>query len=263
MKYILVILLIFATLYSKAQSFTVYGLVTNQITGKYLVGCSVYNISKQIGTVSNEEGKFRLTVDKGDVIQFTYIGMAAIERYIVDDAELNISMNYQVKKIKPVTIKGEIAARNSDLFNPKYDEIKNRKTPEPVRKSAKQIIQQAAPTLSDGKLVMSPITMLYYAFNKKERRRLDAIIDINKLDASNQKYSLDFISLITKEENIDELKDIKAYCYFPHDQVLNASFYSLGLMVKDCYIDYLSQKRATRILQPATDSLPQDSIPKE
>ena len=83
---------------------------------------------------------------------------------------------------------------------------------------------------------------------------MNAILDIEKLDASNLKYSLDFISLVTKVEDREELKDIKAHCYFPHDEVLNASYYELGLKLQDCYIEYLEEKK----IRSATDSIPRD-----
>lgn len=231
------------SLFAYGQTYTIQGKVINKTTGELLVGCSVFNVSKQIGTVSNEEGRYRLTVEKGDLIQFTFVGMGVIERYILDEEDITIEMNYQVRKIKPVTIKGQIAAKSSSLYNPNYDKEKKPIFLEPIRKSSEQMMKDAAPQINGTGITMSPITLLYLAFNKKEKRRLDAIIDISKLDASHQKYSLDFISLITKVDDREELKDIKAYCYFPHDQVLNTSYYELGLMVKECYLDFLEDKK--------------------
>lgn len=226
-----------------SQTYTISGEVVNKSTDELLIGCSVYNVSKQRGTITNEDGKFRITADKGDLIQFTYIGMAIIEQYIVDNSELNISMTYQAKRIKNVVVKADNLARSSALFNPKYDKQKNIRTREGEHKTADQKLKEAGPTVGTNGLQMSPITMLYLAFNKRERRRLDAIIDINHLDASNQKYTLDFISMVTKVEDVSELKDIKAFCYFPHDRILKSSFYDLGLMLQDCYIEYLEDKK--------------------
>jgi CarboxypepD_reg-like domain len=226
-----------------SQTYLISGEVVNKSTDELLVGCSVYNVTKQRGTITNEEGKYRITADKGDLVQFTYIGMAIIEQYIVDNSDLNITMTYQAKRIKNVVIKSDNLARNSVLFNPKYDKQKNIRTREGEHKTANQKISEAGPSVTGAGVTMSPISMLYYAFNKRERRRLDAIVDINHLDASNQKYSLDFISLVTKVEDLTELKDIKAYCYFPHDRILKSSFYDLGLMLQDCYIEYLEDKK--------------------
>jgi hypothetical protein len=239
-----------------AQTYTITGLVVNKTTDDILIGCSVYNVTKQRGTITNEEGKYKLTVDKGDLVQYTYIGMAIIERYIVDGLDIDVAMTYQTKRIKPVIIKSETLARSSSLFNPKYDKQKNERIREGTPRTADEIMKEGSPSVTSSGLTMSPITMLYYAFNKRERRRLDAIIDINQLDASNQKYSLDFISMVTKEEDITELRDIKAFCYFPHDRILGSTFYDLGLMLQDCYVEYLEDKK----IHPkvATDSTKMD-----
>lgn len=246
-KIFLLVSLLFLAYSVDSQVYTITGEVVNKSTDELLVGCSVYNVTKQRGTITNEDGRFKITVDKGDLIQFTFIGMAIIEQYIVDNSELNISMTYQAKRIKNVVIKADNLARSSVLFNPKYDKNKNIRTREPERKTADETLKAAGPQLTSSGLQMSPISMLYYAFNKKERRRLDAIVDMNHLDASNQKYTLEFISMVTKVEDVPELRDIKAYCYFPHDRILSSSFYDLGLMLQDCYVDYLEYKKLNPI----------------
>jgi hypothetical protein len=209
-----------------------------------------------MGTVTNEEGRFKITVERGDLIQFTYLGMGAQQQYILDDKELLIEMSYQTRRMKPVTITAEVAAKKSVLYNSKYDS-RGAVFLEPVRRSAKDYKKMSGiGTSSDPNnpgVVMSPISFFYYS-NKKVQRRLNALVDINKLDASNQKYTLDFISLVTKVEDVAELKDIKAHCYFPHDEVLNSTFYELGLKLKDCYIDFLEVKN----YKPAVDSIPRE-----
>jgi hypothetical protein len=234
------------------QSWSIKGQVVNTQTSNYLIGCSVYNVTKQMGTVTNEEGRFRITVERGDLIQFTYLGMGVQQQYILDDKELLIEMSYQTRRMKPVTIKAEVVAKKSILYNPKYDS-RGAVFLEPVRRSAKDYKKMSGiGTSNDANnpgVVMSPISFFYYS-NKKVQRRLNALVDINKLDASNQKYTLDFISLVTKVEDIAELKDIKAHCYFPHDEVLNSTFYELGLKLKDCYIDFLEVEKS----KPTVDS---------
>jgi hypothetical protein len=56
---------------------------------------------------------------------------------------------------------------------------------------------------------------------------------------------------------VDELKDIKAHCYFPHDLVLRSSYYELGIMLKECYIGYLLARREVKA-KPAFELLPKD-----
>jgi hypothetical protein len=250
------LIFLFSVTHTYGQSWSIKGQVVNTQTSNYLIGCSVYNVTKQMGTVTNEEGRFKITVERGDLIQFTYLGMGVQQQYILDDKELLIEMSYQTRRMKPVTITAEVAAKKSVLYNPKYDS-RGAVFLEPVRRSAKDYKKMSGiGTSSDPNnpgVVMSPISFFYYS-NKKVQRRLNALLDINKLDASNQKYTLDFISLVTKVEDVAELKDIKAHCYFPHDEVLNSTFYELGLKLKDCYIDFLEVKK----YKPAVDSIPRE-----
>ena len=249
----IVLFLFVSILKLHSQSFSIYGQVINKQTSTFLIGCSVYNVTKQMGTVTNDEGRFKISVEKGDLIQFTYLGMGVQQQYVIDNTDMMIEMIYQTRRMKPVTIKAEIEAKKSVLYNKNYEKTKERTFEEPVRRSPKEMIKQSAPSIQGGQLVMSPFSFLYYS-NKKVQRRMNAILDIEKLDASNLKYSLDFISLVTKVEDREELKDIKAHCYFPHDEVLNASYYELGLKLQDCYIEYLEEKK----IRSETDSIPRD-----
>lgn len=242
-----------------ADKLKVYGTLRNAQTGNVLIGCSVFNLTKQVGTITNEEGYYTIWVEKGDVIQYSYIGMLPVERTIVEETELNIEMKYLVKKIKDIIISDDNRKKNSVLYNKNYSRNKNNKWAEPTRKTAQDIMREAAPRYSPAGVSFSPITLLYYALNKKEQRRLKAVKDIQNLDASNQKYSLDFISMITSVDDMDELRDIKAHCYFPHELVLQSSYYELGIMLKECYVSYLiAKKEKENIKQPARDTLPKD-----
>ncbi len=257
-KLVVFVFILFSFSNIQSQSFSIYGQVINKQTSTYLVGCSVFNVTKQTGTVTNEEGRFKITVEKGDLIQFTYLGMGVQQQYILDDTDINVEMSYQTRKIKPVTIKAEMAAKKSVLYNPNYDKSNGRTFREPVHRSASEYKKMSGLRSSDNPnqpgVMISPFSLLYYS-NKKVQRKLNAILDIEKLDASNLKYSLDFISLVTKVDDTEELRDIKAYCYFPHDEVLNASYFELGLKLQDCYIDYLEDKKN----KAATDSIPKDN----
>lgn len=234
-----------------ADKLKVYGTLRNAQTGNVLIGCSVFNLTKQVGTITNEEGYYTIWVEKGDVIQYSYIGMLPVERTIIEEAELNIEMKYLVKKIKDIVILQENKLRKSVLYNKNYE-----KTKHSVYKPRTEVDFKSH--LNPLNLIFAPWDFIYYS-NKKVQRRLTAIYDMKKMDASNQKYTLDFISLVTSVDDIDELRDIKAHCYFPHELVLQSSYYELGIMLKECYVSYLiAKKEKENLTQPAKDSLPKD-----
>lgn len=238
---------------------TISGTIINQQARTPLIGCSVYNVTKQTGTITNEDGRYSITVERGDVIQYTYIGLLPIEKVIVESEVIDLEMKYLIRKIRDVVIMSENQLKNSVLYNKNYERNKRVQQVDPALKSAEDMIRESSFQSNGSGVSFSPISLLYYALNKREQRRLKAVIDIQKMDNSNQKYSLDFISMVTNIDDIDELKDIKAHCYFPHDLVLRSSYYELGIILKECYIGYLVAKREREAKAiPASDQLPKD-----
>jgi hypothetical protein len=218
------------------------GKIMDRKDGKALRGCSIYNVSSQFGTVSNEDGLYRITVKNGDLVQFSFIGMEIQEYYIVDSmSELNVLLSYYVKPIKNVVISSKSLASQSILYNKNYGKKEDK--PKQKLKSHRDYMKDAGPSMGVNGMSFSPISYLYYAFNKKEQRRLQAIQMIEKRDVSNLKYSYDFISTITKETDEDELQRIKRHCYFSEDEILESTYYELGVMLTNCYLDYLQQKK--------------------
>lgn len=223
-----------------AQRF-ITGKIIDRKEGKALRGCSIYNVSTQYGTVSNEDGLYRISANNGDLIQFSFIGMEIQEFYVVDSmSELNVSLTYYIKPIKNVVISSRSLASQSILYNKNYGKKEDK--PKQRLKSHSDYMKDAGASMGVNGMSFSPITYLYYAFNKKEQRRLQALQMIEKRDVSNMKYSYDFIAMITKETDEDELQRIKRHCYFTEDEILESTYYELGVMLKNCYLDYLQQK---------------------
>ncbi len=260
-KLVFILLISFGTKLN-CQSYIIKGKVI-QTENKYvLIGCSVYNITQQTGTITNEDGEYQIKAEKGDQIQFTYIGMLPLERFIIDDSELNVELQFMVRRIREVKIRNTSQAKESVLYNPNYEKIKNRKIPE-------KHIEDYKLAMNFPSLIFTPWNFLYYS-NKRVQRRLTALQDMRDMDNSEKKYSLDFISIVTGVEDMVELKDIRAHCYFPHELVLRSSYYDIGIMLKECYIGYLEEKKAiitppildSTLITPVLDTLPKlDSIP--
>ena len=76
-KYIIVcwIIAFFSILNAQCQSFTAKGTVTDP-NGEALPGVTVQIVGSQVGTITDIEGNFALTAEKGDRLSFTMIGMS-------------------------------------------------------------------------------------------------------------------------------------------------------------------------------------------
>lgn len=209
----------------------VSGKVVYSTTGLPLIGCSVYNTSSNMGTITNENGEFNMSTKIGEKIQFSYIGMIVYTVVVEDFSDINVEMKFAIKKLRDVYIRPENLAKKSILYNPKADEKKT------VKKYGRQ--RHYSEYMNVGTLISSPITFLAAALNKKYQRKTQAIKDLNEMEYCEKKYSIEFISLITNEEDETTLKDIRAHCYFPRDLIIQSSYYELGIHIKNCYLDFL------------------------
>jgi len=206
-----------------------YGIVFDLNTNKPISGCSIYNINTDRGTITNEEGKFLITGNIGDMIQASYIGKQSEFIYITESTKfIQFELLQYIKQIKPAIIRHENLAKNSVVYQEKEEE----------KEVQRNIFNPKSYFSNPINAITSPISMLYYAFNKKEQRRLNYLVLIQKREIANQKYNNDFISSILRINDSEELDEIRRYCYFSEDEILEASMYELSQKLKACYFGY-------------------------
>ena len=61
----LFLIIMFLPMYGKTQLVTISGNVTNSLSGKALNNVSIFESSSNIGTISNENGFFKLVLSQG------------------------------------------------------------------------------------------------------------------------------------------------------------------------------------------------------
>ena len=69
---------------------TVSGTVTDQ-SGEPLIGVSVLDKNTKAGTATDVDGNFTVTVNKGTVLQFSYVGCKPAE-YKVNGPKMNVTL---------------------------------------------------------------------------------------------------------------------------------------------------------------------------
>jgi hypothetical protein len=206
-----------------------YGIVFDLNTNKPISGCSIYNINTDRGTITNEEGKFMISGNIGDMIQASYIGKQTEFIYITESTKfIQFELLQYIKQIKPAIIRHENLAKNSVVYQEKEEDVDIKRN----------IFNPKSYFSNPINAISSPISMLYYAFNKKEKRRLNTLVLIQKREIANQKYNRDYISSILRINDPDELDEIYRFCYFSEDEILDASMYELSQKLKACYFGY-------------------------
>ncbi|MCF2504523.1 DUF5686 and carboxypeptidase regulatory-like domain-containing protein [Dyadobacter sp. CY107] len=102
---------------AKAQSTTIKGTVTDAKTGETLPFVSVLIPGTTMGTASDADGKYAMTLREDyKTVKFTYVGYLSIEKPITPgiDQVINVKMAVDASMLKEVTIKGRGRYRNKD-----------------------------------------------------------------------------------------------------------------------------------------------------
>ncbi|MEX2282545.1 MAG: SusC/RagA family TonB-linked outer membrane protein [Gemmatimonadota bacterium] len=97
-----------------AQQRTVTGRVTND-QGAPLVGVQIVVKGTATGTLSNVDGRYIITASPGQVLQFSFVGTASIERTVGSENTIDVQLKTQAISLDAieVTSMGQTAARKS------------------------------------------------------------------------------------------------------------------------------------------------------
>ena len=90
---------------AQAQSFVLSGIVQDE-NGEPLIGVNVYVKDKPgVGTITNVDGHFTMQADRGDKLQFTFIGYSTVEYLALKaDKNLLIKMNPDTEMLQEVVV---------------------------------------------------------------------------------------------------------------------------------------------------------------
>ncbi len=99
---------------ASAQGFTITGKVVDAATNEPLIGVSVSNAKSYAGTITDYTGAFSLQADKGDVLQFFYVGYRNDSIRVNDSQNVVIRLAEEVQQIDEVVVVGA-AMKKSDL----------------------------------------------------------------------------------------------------------------------------------------------------
>lgn len=97
-----------------AQRLTVTGTVTGSDTGEPLIGVTVMDLTTKEGVVTDLDGNYRITVNKGANLQFSYVGY---ENKTLKATEININVELKLKDemLDELVVVGYGSVKKSDL----------------------------------------------------------------------------------------------------------------------------------------------------
>ena len=96
----LFLIIMFFPMFGKTQLVTISGNITNSLSGKALDNVSIFESSLNIGTISNENGFFKLVLSQGTLeIKITNNGFNEFNQqiFLKNDTVLNVQLDPEVQ----------------------------------------------------------------------------------------------------------------------------------------------------------------------
>lgn len=218
--------------YLSSNNTIISGYIISQKTKLPISGCSIFNYTQNIGTMSDRDGYFHISGVNTNQIQIRFLGY---EVYELDSSEMEdtlfIELRTKIRELRTVSIRNAINPRNSLIYNPEYDKRdKNRE----VRQ-----VHRLEEYTGFFNFISSPITALYYSFSPKAQRKLWAIEKLEKKRIADLRYNNEFIGLILNTSEEEIILEARRHCNFDEDFILSSTFYELGAALNSCYKNQL------------------------
>lgn len=97
-----------------AQSYTLKGVVQDP-TDEPLIGASVRNLNTNVGVVTDIDGNFQIAVNKGDKVEFSYVGFVTQTIDVTGQNDVQIILPETAENLNEVVVIGYGTARKKDL----------------------------------------------------------------------------------------------------------------------------------------------------
>jgi len=98
-----------------AEKVKVIGVITDDESGETLIGVNILEVGKGNGTVSDYDGSYSITVEKGSILSFSYTGYLTKEIKIVDGGRYDIILENNAAQLEEVVVVGYGTQKRSDL----------------------------------------------------------------------------------------------------------------------------------------------------
>jgi iron complex outermembrane receptor protein len=108
------LLLGFAISITYAQEVTITGTVFDEASGEPIIGVTVVVKGTTTGAVSDLDGKYSITANKGETLVFTSIGFAAVEEIIGDATTIDVVLSLSLEELEEVVVIGYGSVRKKD-----------------------------------------------------------------------------------------------------------------------------------------------------
>ncbi len=232
------LLLLFCGYSSFAQNYVIIeGRVVNK-SGQSLQNAHVLNLTKKLGTITNEMGVFRIFAAPGDSMVVSSMG------YKPYKASVPTNLQYKVFSIRIVMREDTIMLKETiiraypptyNLFKKEFVALKLDKNP---NEKLFDKVNDKLYNPKGGIFLPGPISLLYNAFSHeaKMKRKLAELIYQDNLRAMvYDKIPKDVLIKAYHLRDEAALEQFLDFCQLPESLIVNGSSYDLIVFMNSCY----------------------------
>lgn len=216
------------------------GRIVNK-AGDSLSNAHVLNLTKKIGTTSNQEGVFRIFASPGDSMMISSMG------YKHYRATVPNNLPYKVLSIKIILINDTFQLQETIIraFPATYEQFKKEFVALKLKKNpneklfAKIIDKQYNP--KGGIVMKGPISAIYDAFSREgklKRKMAELQYQDNLRGVVYDKIPKDLLIKAYHQKDEAALEQFLEFCQLPENLILNGSTYELLVFMNQCYQRY-------------------------
>ncbi len=229
---------------------TIHGKVLNAANDVPLSNANIINLSSVDGTITADDGSFKIAASVNDTLYFSYLGFEPIQVQVTEDwlkygdvkikmTEVGIALEEVV--LKPIKLTGylEIDAKNIPIYNNYRYEIPGLDMGYEAGASQPSGFSR---TLSS---LFNPFDFLHNLFGNKPRqmRKLKKMKDddeIQRLLA--QKFDRETLSVLLQVSK-DDINKILEHCNYSETFIKTANDLQILEAISDCYQNYKALNR--------------------
>lgn len=223
-----------------AQNYVIIeGRVVNK-NGISLQNAHVLNLSKKLGTITNEEGVFRVFAAPGDSMMVSSMG------YKPYRASVPMDLKYKVFSIRIVMREDTFMLKETIIrsYPPTYNLFKKEFVALKLEKTNEKIFGKVADKQYNPKggiYLPGPISLLYSAFSheaKMKRKLAELMYQDNLRAIVYDKVSKEVLIKAYHLQDEAALEQFLDFCQLPESLILNATPYELVVAMNHCYQRY-------------------------
>lgn len=207
---------------------------------------TIYNKTKTTGTMTNLRGAFSIKVNPADTIRISAVGF---ENYffiaLESEKSLTIYLAISTHEIDTIIVR---AMPPKELFKQEFMQLE---LPEenkvdlyiPERVTALQLPLDPSeiPVLATNDIRAPGLSFSTFMRGKADKmKKKESEVDRHKQmqEDFDRKYSNEFIGKLTGLHDADQIAELKKFCKFTNDFILQNSEYDIAVAIIDCYKEF-------------------------